>query len=106
MGRAEKKKKNKSNDSSVTQDLSQALDNIGTLCSTVRTLRSSSPKKDMKNSALAKDCHLYGSPHCKSADEIAFVCSNLIAEHLGYDIDLTARLKGHVEKYFKLVGVV
>ena len=74
--------------------------------STVRTNKSSSPKKETKNSALAKECFLNGKPHCKSVDEILYVCTNLIVKHLGYNIDLTIKLKGQVEQYVKRVGIV
>ncbi len=85
MGRAEKKKAKKSNDSSVTHNLSQTLDNTGIPGSTIYTPKSSSTKKGTKNSTAAKYCHLNGNPHCKTADEIAFNCKNIIAEHLDYD---------------------
>ena len=37
---------------------------------------------------------------------MAFSCSNLIADHLGYDVDFTTKLAEQVERYFKMVGIV
>ena len=103
MGR---RKKQGGSDSSVTRDLSQTLENASTPGSTAATPKSSSSKRDLKNLAVATECHLSSTPHCKTAESMAFSCSNLIADHLGYDVDSTTKLVSQVERYFKCVGIV
>ena len=90
----------------MTRDLSQTLENAGTPGSTVCMPKSSYTKKDTKNSAAATDCHLNGKPHCKATEKITFTCTNLIAEHLSYDVDFNKQLAGQVKPYFQRVSIV
>ena len=106
MGRSEEKSKKRANDSLVTWNLSQMLENVSTPGSTARTPKPPFTKTLKHNLELTKDYHPNEKPHCQTADKIAFICTSLIAENLGYDIDLTAKLKQQFEAYFKAVCIV
>ena len=106
MGCSEKKSKKCADNSLVTRDSSQMLENVGTPGSNIKTPKSHFAKRLIQSSALAKECHLDGKPHCETADDTKFVCTSLIAENLVYNVDLTTKSKLQIKRYFETVCIV
>ena len=99
MARGSKKK----NTDSVARDLTSTMERSAVTPS--KDPAASSKKKGKVSTKLAKASNLSDTAHCKSSDEIAFVCSNLISENLGLDTTVQVKLKGQLEIYFTTIGV-
>ena len=103
MGR-DKTKKKKSD--GVARDLTTTLEKSATTpTASPKRSTSSSTKTGKGPSSLAKDSNLSETAYCKSSDEIAFVCSNLISENLGLEDDVLIKLKVQLEAYFTAIGI-
>ena len=99
MGRGSKKK----NTEKVARDLSCTMNRSA---GTPSKDPASSPKKTGKGSSkLAKDSNLSETVHCKSSNEIAFVCSSIISDNLGLDATVQIKLTAQLEHYFTTIGV-
>ena len=99
MARGSKKK----TPEKIARNLSSTMDR-----SAVTPLKdpASSQKKTGKGSSkLARTSNLSETVHCKSSDEIAFVCSSIISENLGLDTAVQMELKTQLECYFTTIGV-